>query len=88
MKLPSGKDVSVRRPTYGEIRDARLAFQSGTKDDFYMFLYPRLTTLTLDEVNALDGADGLALEAAVDATLLPRREEEERPFETASSPTS
>lgn len=88
MKLPSGKEITLRRPTYGEIKEARAARRNGTIDDFYSALYPLLTGLSLDEISKLDGADGLALENAVDASLAPRKEEEEAPFENSSSPAS
>jgi hypothetical protein len=88
LKLPSGREVELRRPTYGEIRDAREARGAGGRDAFYAYMYPVLTNLSLDDVYALDGADGLALEAALDATLSPRKEDDEAPFVPPSSPST
>lgn len=90
MILPSGIEVTIRRPSFGEIRAARRASQEAGlngKDAFYVAMWP-LVSLTAAEINALDGADGLALEKAIDATLLPRKATEEDPSVPDSSPSS
>lgn len=88
MQLPSGQNVNFRRPSYGELREARKILNGQDREAFYSHFYGLLTGLSTDEVDALDAADGLALERAVDAALLPRKEDEERPFGPSSSTTS
>lgn len=89
MKLPSGKDVPFRRPTYGEIKEARALLRStGDKDAFYDHTFACTTGLSAQDIGQLDAADGLALERAIDECLIPRKEEDEAPFDPSSSPSS
>lgn len=84
-KLPSGREVELREPTWG---DELHVITSGLKDP-EEFTYAKFAviapSLTREEVAALSRLDGRALNKEVSRIFEGRPEDQEAPFENGSS---
>ena len=84
MRLPSGREVELHDPVFGELMHTSVLGAENIEELLYAKFAIIVPGLTREEIFALNRADGLALLAEVSRLWDGRPEEQEVPFETQS----
>ena len=84
MRLPSGREVELPDPLFGELIHTAVLGAENVEEVLYAKFAIIVPGLTREEISGLDRADGFALLAEVTRLWDGRPEEQEAPFETPS----